>query len=130
MVEVKVGQTFEKEAPVKDSMLAINVGSGHVSALSTPTLITLMEDASLKCLQQFLEPGMTSVGTMINMTHTSSTPRGMKVTVKSTITEVNGRCISFDITAKDEICLISEGKHERVIVSIDKFNEKTMSKNM
>lgn len=130
MVEVKVGQTFEKEVVVKDSMLAFSVGSGHVTALATPIMISLMEEASLKCLQQFLSPEMTSVGTEITVSHMSATPRGMKIVVEATITAVNGRSISFDITARDEVCKIGEGKHERFIVNTEKFNSKTALKSM
>lgn len=128
MVEVKVGQIFIKEVLIKENMLAINVGSGNVSALATPTLITFMEDASLRCLQEFLPNEMTSVGTEINIKHTNATPRGMMVTVTSTIIAVNGRAITFELSAKDSVGPIGEGTHERFIVNTKTFNEKTATK--
>ncbi|MEG1028213.1 MAG: thioesterase family protein, partial [Oscillospiraceae bacterium] len=121
MVEIKVGETFEKEITVKESMLASSVGSGFVSVYATPMMIALMEEVSSKCLQQFLDMDMTSVGTEISVSHLSPTPRGMKVTASATITAVNGRMVTFAVKAKDEIGLIGEGTHQRVIVNAEKF---------
>ncbi|MEG0894806.1 MAG: thioesterase family protein [Oscillospiraceae bacterium] len=130
MVEIKVGETFEKEITVKESMLASSVGSGFVSVYATPMMIALMEEVSSKCLQQFLDMDMTSVGTEISVSHLSPTPRGMKVTASATITAVNGRMVTFAVKAKDEIGLIGEGTHQRVIVNAEKFNEKANKKKL
>lgn len=128
MSEIKIGQSFEKEIIVTKELLAVNVGSGDVSVFATPMMMSLMEEVSAKCLLQFLEEGMTSVGTNITSTHLAATPEGMKVKAIAKITEVDGRKVSFDIKAYDEASLIGEGTHERFIVVRDKFNEKATAK--
>ncbi len=128
MSEIKIGEIFKKEIIVEENMRAINVGSGDVSVYATPMMMCLMEEVSAKCLNQFLEEGMTSVGTSISSSHLAATPLGMKVSAEATITAVDGRKISFDIIAYDEAGLIGEGKHDRFIVNRQKFNEKTAAK--
>lgn len=128
MVEVKVGQFCEKDIIVRDNMLAVNVGSGTVSVLATPIMIALMEEVSAKCLQQFLDNDMSSVGTEISVSHVAATPKGMKVTATATIIAVNGRNVTFTVKATDEVGLIGEGKHERFIVNTDNFNKKALEK--
>lgn len=128
MVEVKVGQMFEKDAVVKESMLASAVGSGKVNVLATPMMIALMEETSMQCLQQFLTDELSSVGTSINVTHSAATPRGMRVVVQSTITNVDGRSITFSVRARDQVGLIGEGTHTRFIINTENFNAKTMEK--
>lgn len=128
MVEVKVGQTFEKDVIVKETMLASTIGSGKVNVLATPAMIALMEEASMNCLQQFLTDELSSVGTNISVSHSAATPRGMRVIVQSTITNVDGRSITFAIRARDQSGLIGEGTHTRFIINTENFNVKAMDK--
>ena len=108
--------------------LASYVGSGDVEVYATPMMIALMEEVSAKCLQQFLEEGMASVGMHIATSHIAATPKGMTVKAQAQITAVDGRKVSFAIKAYDEAGLIGEGTHERFIVNRQKFQEKTQAK--
>ena len=62
------------------------------------------------------------------MKHSAATPRGMGITVTSTITAVNGRTITFEVYAEDRCGEIGNGIHERFIVNTKKFNDKTATK--
>lgn len=128
MNEIKIGEVFEKEIQVEDCHLACNVGSGDVEVYATPMMIALMEEVSAKCLQQFLDEDMTSVGTCISSSHLVATPKGMKVKAESKIVAVNGRKIGFEIKAFDDAGLIGEGTHERFILNREKFHEKAQAK--
>ncbi|MFZ2538261.1 MAG: thioesterase family protein [Oscillospiraceae bacterium] len=128
MNEIKVGTTFEKEITVTKNLLAVNVGSGDVSVFATPMMLSLMEEVSAKCLAEFLDEGMTSVGTSITASHVAATPVGMKVKACAQITTVEGKKVSFTITASDEKGVIGEGTHNRFIVDREKFNQKALAK--
>lgn len=128
MKEISIGTFLEKEIVVTENQLAVAVGSGDVHVFATPMMIALMEETSAHCLAQFLEEDMTSVGMNISTSHLAATPCGMKVKAIATITEVEGRKVTFSIKAYDQIELIGEGTHERFILNRDKFNQKAQAK--
>lgn len=123
-----VGKQFEVAKTVSEELLAKSVGSGNVSVFATPMMIAMMEEAAAKCIAPLLEPGQTTVGTMINTSHIAATPAGMKVRAVATVTEVDGRNLTFHVEAFDEAGLIGEGVHSRVIVNRNRFEEKAQSK--
>lgn len=128
MKEIQINAYMEKEQIVTDTMLACHVGSGTVSVYATPMMIAFMENTAAACLQQFLDDGETSVGTMIQTTHTAPTPVGMKVCVHAEIIAVDRKKVTFSITAYDEKDCIGKAIHERFIVQKDKFEQKALEK--
>ena len=91
--------------------------------LATGYYVGLIEWACMEALEPFLEPGEGSVGTMINVTHTSPTLPGMEVTIKVTCVAVDGRRTFWEVEARDEKDPIGHGKHERFTVRWDRFNK-------
>ena len=79
-------------------------------------------------LEHLSDPELTSVGTLVNISHLAATPEGMKVTAEVEITEVDGRRIIFSVTARDEKDLICKGTHERFVVARTKFTSKAKAK--
>ena len=79
-------------------------------------------------MQEELPEGDSTVGTAINVSHVAATPAGMKVTATAEITAVEGRTVTFAVKAEDEKGLIGEGTHQRVIIHINRFNEKAKAK--
>ncbi|MBQ1183653.1 MAG: thioesterase family protein [Clostridia bacterium] len=127
-MEIKVGLKVTVKATVDDTNTAKIVGSGLLDVFATPMMIALMEKASCVAIENSLEDGMTTVGTMVNVEHLSATPKGMEVTVDSIVTAVDGRKISFEVIAFDEVGIIGKGTHDRFIVNAEKFTSKTYSK--
>ena len=62
------------------------------------------------------------------ISHVSATPAGLKVWCESELTAIDGRKLTFSVSAYDEHGLIGEGTHERFIVDIQKFMAKTQGK--
>ena len=87
-------------------------------------MAALMEKAACQSLAPYLESGQSSVGTGLNISHTSATPIGMKVWAKSTVSAIEGRKISFEVVAYDEKGPVGSGTHERYIVASERFMEK------
>ncbi len=127
-MEIKVGQKGTVKDIVNDTNTAKIVGSGLLDVFATPMMVALMEKASCVAIESYLDEGMTTVGTMVNVEHLSATPIGMEITVESTVTAVDGRKISFEVIAFDEVGMIGKGIHDRFMVNAEKFTAKTYAK--
>lgn len=126
MLEKGLKNTFEMKVTAERCANAI--GSGGLEVFATPVMITGMEGTCLYCVQPYLEEGMTTVGTAVNIVHTAATPLGDTATFACELTEIDGRRLVFDVKAFDSNGLIGEGTHERFIVHGEKFVEKCRSK--
>ncbi len=122
--EIVLGKTGSVSMVVSERETARVVGSGSADVFATPMMIALMEKAACKAIAAGLEPGQTSVGTSINVSHTAASPIGSTVTATATISSISGRKIEFDITADDEAGEIGNGAHTRMIVDEGKFLSK------
>ena len=125
---VIVGLKSRAEVLVNGSNTANAVGSGLVPVFSTPSMIALMENAAVRTIQGRLEQGETSVGTHMDITHDAPTPVGVKVWAEAEVTAVDGRRVTFAVTAYDEKGPIGKGTHERAIIRVDKFLAKANAK--
>jgi fluoroacetyl-CoA thioesterase len=96
-------------------------GSGAVPVFATPSLVGLMEAAAMEALRGYLPDDETTVGTRIEVSHLAATPLGDEVRAEATLASVNGRRLTFDIVAHDTAQKIGDGRHERVIVSRERF---------
>lgn len=104
------------------------LGSGAVDVFSTPKLVALMEKAALLSVRDYLDEGMDTVGTHLDISHSAATPVGMTVRAESELIEVDRRRLVFSVKAWDETELVGEGTHERFIIDRDKFLAKCSSK--
>lgn len=119
---------FVIEKVVTEDMLAVNVGSGSLRVLATPTVVALMEEASTKLADTFLDEGLTTVGTMAEIQHISPSPIGAKIKVESKLISNDGRSFKFEVTAYDNAGMIANGTHNRVSVKSEKFQKKADEK--
>lgn len=113
---------------VAEANTARAVGSGVLDVFATPSMIALMEQTAWKSVAEKLEDGETTVGTGINVSHQAPTPVGMEVVCESELVEVDGRRLTFRVTARDEKGVIGEGEHERFIVRQESFQRKADQK--
>ncbi|HXD43927.1 MAG TPA: thioesterase family protein [Pseudolabrys sp.] len=95
---------------------------------ATPMMVTIMENAALNAIRDYLEPGESAVGTVVNVRHLAATPVGHQVTATATVTKVDGRRIEFDVSARDETEEIGTGTHERMLVDIARLNKRLDAK--
>lgn len=125
---IPVGRKGFAEALVEKEDTAQVVGSGDLLVYATPCMAALMEGAACESVAPYLAEGESSVGTAMNLTHSSATPVGMSVRAEATVTAVEGRKITFQIVAYDEAGEIGRATHERVVVRAERFLEKTYDK--
>src|SRR3569623_222663 len=91
---------------------------------ATPMMVTIMENAALNAVRDYLEPGESVVGTVVNVKHLAATPVGHQVTAEAVVTKVDGRRLEFDVTARDEVEEIGRGTHERMVVDLARIARK------
>ena len=95
---------------------------------ATPMMVLFMENAALNAVREYIEPGESVVGTGINLRHLAATPVGHRVTAEAEVTKVDGRRIEFKVTARDEMELIGEGTHDRMVVDLPRLDKRLASK--
>jgi len=91
----------------------------------------LVRDIEMTCRQLILDHGDTgedSVGTDVAIKHLAPTLLGMSVEITATVTAVEGRKVTFEITAKDNLEQISSGTHGRFVVDVNKTVERLKAK--
>ena len=125
---MEIGIKGHAEVLVDETNIASRLGSGVVDVFATPCLIGLMEEASQTSVLPYLEEGMTTVGTKLNVSHDAATPVGMRVWADSELVEIDGRRLVFNVKAYDECGLVGQGTHERFIVRLARFMEKAEAK--
>ncbi len=98
------------------------VGSGGLDVFSTPSMIALMEKAAYLCVQPYLKEGESTVGTNMSVTHKRGSRIGEPIVATATITEYDGKKISFSVIAEDSKGnIIGEGIHQRYIINVERF---------
>ena len=81
-----------------------------------------------KSIAPHLEPGQSTGGTKLSVSHDSASPVGIKVWAESEVTLVDGKRIELKVAAYDEKGLIGQGTHERFIITDERFLSKTAKK--
>lgn len=127
-MSIEIGLKGRAETTVVESNTAAAVGSGLVPVFATPSMIALMEQAAAGSLASCLEENQGSVGIHIDVTHESATPIGIKVWAETEVTEVNGKQITFTVSAYDEAGLIGRGTHKRALITVDRFLSRAQQK--
>ena len=127
-MEIAPGLQGTVELVVGEEHTAPSIGSGKVRVLATPVMINLFEAAALKAIEHLLQPGYQSLGTHLDVHHVAATPVGMRVRAVAEVTKVNGRAVTFKLSASDQTDEIGHGTHERVVVNVAKFDARVQKK--
>jgi len=104
------------------------MGNIGAEVLSTHRVVLLMELAARNAIEGRLPEGTITVGTLISIRHFAATPRRLRVRAVAYLREIKGRTLVFDVVAYDEFEKIAEGQNEQLMVSADKFLERTRRK--
>jgi len=107
---------------------APRVGSGRVAVLATPVMINLIEAAALAAAEDLLPPGHQSLGIHLDVRHFAATPVGMTVTATAEVTGIDGRTVGFRVEARDDKETIGDGTHQRVVVTVERFDARVQRK--
>lgn len=125
---VTPGLKAEAGLVVGEEHTAPHVGSGAIHVLATPVMVNLMEAAALACAERALPAGHQSLGIKLEIRHIAATPVGMRVRAVAELVAVEGRSLRFRVAAYDEVDLIGDGVHERVVVNVGRFDARLAAK--
>jgi len=128
LTALKDGLTGRAELIVGEEHTAPRVGSGRVHVLATPVMINLMEAAALDAIERLLPPGHQSLGTHLNVGHYAATPVGMRLRASAVVTKIEGRTVEFRVEAFDEKERVGDGTHTRVVVNVERFDQRVQRK--
>lgn len=87
---------------------------------ATPELIRDIELTCRDLLLEHVDSGQDSVGTRVELDHIAATPLGMWVDVSVTVTDMDGRMVSFAVECRDQVEDVARGVHNRFIVAVEK----------
>ncbi len=97
---------------------------------ATPVMVTAMENAALNAVRNYLDPGESAVGTVVNIRHLAATPAGHRVIAEAVVTKVDGRRIEFKVSARDETEEIGNGMHERMVIDVARLEQRLAAKTV
>ncbi len=121
------GLTTTSRLTVDEARTIDFLGSdGRVYA--TPELVRDIEITCRNLLLAHVDAGEDSVGVHIEVDHTAPTLLGMWVEITATITNVDGRRVTLNITARDNLEEVAYGQHVRFIVDVAKSAIRFMAK--
>jgi len=126
--ELTIGLKGRAEIVVGEEHTAPKVGSGRVHVLATPVMINLIEAAALAAVEHLLPVGQQSLGTHLDVRHFAATPVGMRVAAEAELINIDGRLLTFRVSATDAVERIGDGTHERVVVTLARFDERVRKK--
>ena len=127
-MSIPVGAKGRAETVVTEHNTANAVGSGLVPVFATPYMIALMENTAVNALTPYMKENQGTVGTRLDVSHDSATPIGMKVWAEAEVTAVDGKALTFAVTAYDEAGVIGKGTHNRFVITVDRFLAKAEKK--
>jgi predicted thioesterase len=119
-----VGLCAQVELLVSDADTASALGSGDVPVLATPRVVALCEEATLMALAAEMQPGQTSVGFRVEITHLVPVSVGSAVLASASLERIEGKRLVFSVTVNDKCGLVAAGRVTRVLVDLDTFMEK------
>lgn len=115
------GSAAEIDLSVTDADTAIALRSGSVPVLATPRLVALFEEVSVAAIDGQLERGQTTVGMRVQIDHLAPTAVGSVITAEAVLDRVEGRRLTFTVSAHDAGGLVGAGKVTRVVVDTERF---------
>ena len=121
---MNIGLSYTATTTVNQNNTALALGSGDMEVFATPAMVALMENAAMNAVAPHLEAGQTTVGTQISTSHIKASALGATITATAVLTAVDGRSLTFAITAHEGDKTIGEGTHTRFIVDRECFLAK------
>lgn len=123
-VTLSTGLRGDAKLIVSDADTARALGSGDVDVLGTPRVVALCEEATCVALHGAFPEGTTSVGMRVRIDHLQPTPVGAEVVAEAVLEKIEGRRLTFTVSASDARGLVAAGKVTRAIVERERFMNK------
>lgn len=94
------------------------------AVLATGYLVGLVEWACMRALDGHLDGDEQTVGVQVDLSHEAPTPPGGTVIVETELVAVEGRQLTFTVTAADEAAVVCRGRHRRAVINREHFGRR------
>lgn len=125
---LKIGMTREDTIAVDEKLTADKLGNEGVIVFSTPSMLAFLEATSRLLVADELDEGVTTLGMAVDLHHLRSTPVGMHVTCRATLTAIDGKKLSFECELRDEKEIVGCATHDRYIMPVAKLQARVAEK--
>lgn len=95
---------------------------------STPAMVSDIEYAGYRLIQEHLDAGESSLGVHVSVDHLGPTPLGAEVTVTVRVSAVEGRKVSLDAEVNDAAERVGRGRHVRFIIDVARHEKRLKAK--
>ncbi|MFD6894608.1 thioesterase family protein [Rhodococcus sp. NPDC060086] len=96
---------------------------------ATGFMVGLLEWCAIIALRRVLDEGEGSLGTLVDIRHSTPTPAGAELTVTAVCTKVEPPYYEWDVTAVDgEGDIAASGRHGRNIIITERFQRRVDAK--
>ncbi len=109
---------------VVDKPRTIDFMGEALRVYATPELIRDIEHTCRDLLLEHVDPSEDSVGTRVEIDHTGATLLGMNVEITARVVAVDGRQVTFEVSAKDDIEPVAKGIHKRFVVGTAQLQKR------
>jgi fluoroacetyl-CoA thioesterase len=123
-VNVEIGIRGDATLVVSEADTAIALKSGSVPVLGTPRVVALCEEATVAALGDRLPAGQTTVAMRVQVDHLQPTAVGGVVEAEAILEKIEGRRLTFTVSASDAKGLVAAGKVTRALVEVERFLSK------
>lgn len=123
-MDLQPGSCGRATLVVAEQDTAAALGTGTVPVLASPRLIALCERAACDAVERHLPPGTTTVGSRVQFDHLAPVAVGTEVVADATLARVEGRRLTFTVSASDAAGLVGAGRLTRVVVGTEAFMAK------
>ena len=81
-----------------------------------------MEEAAHNCIERYFEEGEVSLGTKLDVSHIDAAQPSAEIVATAAVAATSRRKVEFDVTvATKSDRVLMTGKHERVVVTLERF---------
>jgi fluoroacetyl-CoA thioesterase len=95
---------------------------------ATPWMVGDMEYTCRDLLIEHSDTGEDSVGMEVAVKHLAPTLPGMTVEITARVAAVEGRKVTFDVVARDDLEEVGRGTHTRFVVDVAKTIQRLKAK--
>ena len=95
---------------------------------ATPWMIGDMEYTCRNLIMEHVDAGEDSVGVEVVVRHLAPTLPGMTVEITARVAAIEGRKVTFEVMARDELDEIGRGTHTRFVVDVEKTIRRLKAK--
>ncbi len=95
---------------------------------STPAMVSDIEYACYRLINEHLEPSESSLGIHVSVDHLGPTPMGAEVTVRARVAAVEGKKVTFEAEVSDAAELVGRGQHVRFVIDVERHEKRLKAK--